>query len=189
MTSSHSERAIRVEGEPWQPVRLPKRGQDRTAFHAFMLLPGLSLSFYAATLGRSRSSVSAYRVAALEAAQSDPAIMAAVDAAVWTMRAEHGLEMARVRGRAQLPAWSRLAIGEYRKRGFSRREIAAAFRCSTGTVANVLQGRGTAYGLFSGERRLTYAQCNPPGRWQRGSKRHDRSYQPASPLPPTSRQR
>ncbi|WP_218821545.1 hypothetical protein, partial [Sphingobium sp. Z007] len=83
------------------------------------------------------------------------------------MRAEHGLQMARVRGKAQLPAWSRLAIGEYRKRGFSRCEIATAFRCSLGTVANILQGKGTTYGLFSGERRLTQAQRQPPGRWKK----------------------
>ena len=114
MTNSHSQRALRVEGEPWRPVRPPKRGEDRAAFNAFLLLPGLSLSFYAAALGRARSSVSAYRAAAIEAAQSDPAIAAAVDAAVWAMRAEHGLQMARLRGKAQLPSWSRLAIGEFR---------------------------------------------------------------------------
>lgn len=62
-------------------------------------------------------------------------------------------------------------MGEYRKRGFSRREIATPFRCSSGTVANVLQGKGTAHGLFSGERRLTHAQRNPPGRRQRGKRR------------------
>lgn len=166
MTSSHSEKPLRVAGEPWQPVRPPRRGEDRTAFNAFMLLPGLSLSFYAAALGRSRSSISSYRAAAIDAAQSDPAIMAAVDAAVWAMRAEHGLQMARLRGSAQLPAWSRLAIGEYRKRGFSRRDIATAFRCSPGTVANVLQGKGTSYALFSGERRLTNTQRHPPGKWR-----------------------
>ncbi len=88
------------------------------------------------------------------------------------MRAEHGLQMARLRGKAQLPAWSRLAIGEYRNRGFTRREIAAAFHCSPGTVANVLQGKGSAYALFSGERRLTHAQQHPPGRWERGAARN-----------------
>jgi hypothetical protein len=135
-----------------------------------MLLPGLSISFYAAALGRSRSSVASYRAAAIEAAQSDPAITAAVDAAVRAIRAEHGLQMARLRGKAQLPAWSRLAIGEYRKQGFSRRHIATAFCCSPGTVANVLQGKGTAYALFSGERRLTNVQRDPPGRWQQGER-------------------
>lgn len=171
MTSSHSNLALRVDGERWLPVRPPKRGEDRTAFHGFMLLPGLSLSFYAATLGRSRAAVATYRAAAIEAARSDPAIMAAVDASVWAMRAEHGLHMAQIRGKAQLPHWSRLAIGEYRKRGFSRHEIATAFRCSRGTVANVLQGKGTAYAPLCGARRLTHAQRNPPNRWQRGSRR------------------
>jgi len=171
MTKSHSERALRVEGGPWQLVRPPKRGQNRTAFNAFMLLPGLSVSFYAAALGRSRSSVATYRAAAMEAARSNPAIMAAVDATVWSMRAEHGLQMAKVRGSAQLTAWSRLAIFEYRRRGFSRREIAAAFRCSPGTVANILQGKGTAYALFSGERRLTPSQLCPSGRWHAGKPR------------------
>lgn len=165
MTNSHPKITLHGEGAQWQPVRPPKRGEDRTAFHAFMLQPGLSLSFYSAALGRSRSTVAAYRAAAIGAARSDPAITAAVDATVWAMRAEHGLQMARLRGKAQLPAWSRLAIGEYRNRGFTRREIAAAFRCSPGTVANVLQGKGTSYALFSGERRLTHAQLHPPARW------------------------
>lgn len=130
-----------------------------------MLLPGLTVSFYAAVLGRSRSSIATYRKAAIDAAKTDPGIMAAVDASVWAMRAEDGLQMARLRGEAQMPSWSRLAMGEYRKRGFSRRQIAAAFRCSPGTVANVLQGKGSAHALFSGERRLTQSQKRPPGRW------------------------
>jgi hypothetical protein len=170
MTKSHPEQALVIRGERWQPVRPPKRGGDRTAFHAYMLLPGFSLAFHAAALGRSRSSLNVYRAAAIAAAQTDPAVLTAVDAAVRAMRAEDGLQMAHVRGRAQLPAWSRLAIGEYRNRGFSRREIADAFHCSHGTVANVLQGKGTTYALFSGERRLTHAQQNPPGRWLRGER-------------------
>lgn len=185
MTNSYLEKARRVQGESWQPVRPPGRGQNRTAFHVFMLIPGLSLSFYATVLSRSRSSVAAYRAAAINAAQSDPTIMADVDGAVWAMRAEHGLQMARLRGKAQLPAWSRLAIGEYRKQGFSRREIATAFRCSRGTVANVLQGKGTAYAPFSGERRLTNAQRNPPGRWKRGN-RPDTAQRNSSRLPMTN---
>jgi hypothetical protein len=167
MTNSHPERAIKGGNEPWQPIRPPKRGKDRTAFHAQLLMPGFSLAFHAASLRRSRSSVATYRAAANRAAQSNPAIMEAVDAAVWAMRAEHGLQMARVRGKAQLPAWSRLAIGEYRKRGFSRSEIAKAFQCSLGTVANVLQGKGKAYTKFSCKRHLTHAQLNPTGKKSR----------------------
>ena len=171
MTNSHTERRLKAESATWQPIRPPKRGQSRTAFHVYILLPGFSLAFHAETLGRSRTSIATYRAAAIKAARSDRSILAAVDAAVWAMRAEDGLQMARLRGKAQLPSWSRLAIGEYRKRGVSRRDIATAFRCSTGTVANVLQGKGTAYALFSGERRLSHAQRDPPGRWQRGRNR------------------
>ncbi len=170
MTNSHTKPILIPKDNPWQPILPPKRGKDRTAFHAQMLMPGFSLAFHAAVLGRSRSSLNVYRAAAVKAAIYDSGITAAVNAAVWSMRAEDGLQMARVRGPAQLPSWSRLAIGEYRKRGFSRGVIAAAFLCSPGTVANVLQGKGTAYALFSGERRLTHAQQHPPGKWYIASK-------------------
>jgi hypothetical protein len=103
--------------------------------------------------------------------------MATVEAAVRGMRPEYGLEMARMRGRAQLPAWSRLAIAEYSKRGFSRREIAVAFRCSLGTVANILQGKGLGYAPFSGQRILTATQRVPPGQWGPG---RARAQQPGS---------
>lgn len=165
MINSHSNIAIGTDRGTWQPIWPPKRGQDRTAFHAFMLLPGMSLSFYAAVLRRSRSSVAAYRTAAIEAARHNSAIAAAVDAAACAIRPEDGLKMAHARGGAQLTAWSRLAMGDYRRRGFSRREIAVAFRCSPSTVANVLQGKGTTYALFSGERRLSPSQRRPPGQW------------------------
>ena len=172
MTNSHADRAMVAGGATWQPVLPPRRGMDRTKFYAYILLPGFSLAFHAAALGRSRSSLNVYRAAASEAAKTNPAVMEVVDATVCKIRPEDGLRMAQIRRGAQLPSWSRLAIYEYRRRGFSRREIAAAFRCSPGTVANILQGKGTAYALFSGERRLTHAQQRPPGRWPRGSKLH-----------------
>lgn len=165
MTSSHANSIPTTERRPWQPIRVPARGQDRTAFHAFVLLPGLSVSFLATVLGRSRSSVSAYRRAALDAARSDPAVFETVEAAVWAMRAEHGLQMARLRGSSQLPSWSRLAIGEFRKRGWTRKRIASAFCCSISTVNNVLSGNGVSYAPFSGQRRLTAAQQRPSGQW------------------------
>lgn len=160
-----------VCGTPWQPVMPPRRGADRTEFYAYILLPGFSLSFHAATLGRSRSSLNVYRSAAMKAAKADPAVMEAIEAAVSRIRPEDGLRMAQLRKGAQLPSWSRLAIYDYRRRGFSRREIAAAFQCSPGTVANILQGKGTAYALFSGERRLTPSQLRPSGRWHAGKSR------------------
>lgn len=165
MTSSHANSIPKTERTPWQPIRVPARGQDSSAFHAFVLLPGLSISFLATVLGRSRSSVSAYRRAALDAAHSDPAVSEKVKATVWAMRAEHGLRMAQLRGSSQLPSWSRLAMGEFRKRGWTRKRIASEFRCSLSTVNNVLNGNGVSYAPFSGERKLTPAQQRPAGQW------------------------
>lgn len=165
MTSSHAKLTPTIDRGTWQPIRVPARGQDRTAFHAFVLLPGLSISFLAAVLERSRSSVSAYRRAARKAAQTDPTISKTVEAAIWAMRAEHGIQMAQLRGTSQLPSWSRLAIGEFRKRGWTRKRIAAEFRCSISTVDNVLSGNGVSYAPFSGQRRLTAAQQRPSGQW------------------------
>lgn len=170
-TNSHSGSTVAADEMLWQPVRPPRRGEPRTAFHAQMLMPGFSLAFHAAALGRSRTSIMSYRAAAIEAARSDPRVLEAVDAAIWAMRPEHGLAMAQARGTAQLPYWSRLAICDYRKRGLSRPAIANAFRCSLGTVANVLQGKGSSYSLFSGVRCLTSAQRNPPRRMRRPAHR------------------
>ena len=165
MTNFHSEKPRRNGLRGWQPAKIPKRGQSRRAFHAFMLIPGLSGSFYGITLNRSKSSVWAYRAAALKAAHLDPTIFDDVAQLVSEIRPEDGLRMARVRGRAQLPSWSKLAICEYQKRGYSCPDIAAAFCCSKSTVANVLQGRRSTFDLFSGARRLTPAQEKPPGKW------------------------
>ena len=161
----HSEKSTLEEPENWERTRIPKRGQCRRAFHSFMLVPGLSRTFFSAILNRSSSSVWSYRAQALRAAEADPTILDDVRQLVAEIRPEHGLAMAQARGHAQLPSWSKIAICEFRKRGYSRREIAAAFRCSTSTVANVLQGKRAGYDLFSGARRLTPQQKNPPGKW------------------------
>ena len=153
----------------WQPVRPPTRGASeasRADFYAFMLLPGLSVSFHAATLGRSRSSIATYRRQAQEAAMRNPDISSLVLAQLSTLNAEAGLQMAQCRGAAQLPHWSLLAICEFRERGFSRRQIASAFRCSPGTVAHALQFRNRSYEPLSGARRLTAAQQRPPNQFK-----------------------
>ena len=150
---------------PWQPVRPPKRGASeasRADFYAFMLLPGLTIAFHAATLGRSRSSIATYRRQAQEAAMRNPDIAAKVLAQLGALNADAGLQMAQCRGAAQLPHWSLLAICEFRERGFSRRQIASDFRCSLGTVAHALQFRNRSYEPLSGARRLTTAQQRPP---------------------------
>lgn len=164
-TDSPSNRSDATSAVLWQPVRPPKRGAgeaSRADFNAFMLIPGLSVAFHAATLGRSRSSISTYRRQAQEAATRNLDIAALILAQLSALNAEAGLEMARLRGRAQLPHFSLLAICEFRERGLSRRQIASDFRCSPGTVAHALQFRNRSYEPLSGERRLTTAQQRPP---------------------------
>ena len=83
------------------------------------------------------------------------------------LRPEHGLQMAQRRGTAQIPHWSILAIAHYREQGLSRRDLAAAFCCSPGTVARALQWKNNAYDSLSGERRLSAAQKKPAGQFSR----------------------
>ena len=151
----------------WQPVQIPSRRATAAAwvtFHAYMLLPGFSIGFHAATLARSRTSIATYRTQAKQAAHDKPEIGAMVQVMLSGMRAEDGLEMAKRRGGSQLPHWSRLAIREFRSRGLDRQELSEAFCCSTGTIANVLSGKGVGFRPMSGERILTAAQQSPPGR-------------------------
>lgn len=161
--------------KPWQPVPPPPRGERDTnklkAFHAYILTPGFSLAFHSVTLNRSLTSIATYRAKALQAAQNDPTITNMVKANVRAIGPEQGLAMAQARGGSQLPYWSRLAIRDWRKQGASRSEIAKAFQCSGGTVADVLNGKGLSYHL-SGQRRLTPAQAKPPGQWRKVTSLH-----------------
>lgn len=169
MSSSHtdspSNRSGATAAVPWQPVGPPKRGaseSSRADFYAFMILPGLTIAFHAATLGRSRSTISSYRRQAQEAASNNPLIGTLVLAQLGALTAYDGLQMALLRGSAQLPHFSLLAICEFRERGLSRRQIASDFRCSPGTVAHALQFRNRSYEPLSGARRLTTTQQRPP---------------------------
>ena len=149
----------------WQPVPPPRRGADDAAwadFHAYMLLPGFSIAFHAATLGRSRSSIATYRRQAQKAALADSGIGSLMLTQLSALSVDDGLQMARLRGRAQLPHYALLAICEFRERGLSRRQIASDFRCSPGTVAHALQFRNRSYEPLSGVRRLTATQQRPP---------------------------
>ena len=169
MTNSHTDLPPICSGTSttglWQPVRPPRRGASdaaKAAFQAYMLVPGLSVSFHAATLGRSRSSIATYRRQAQKASMRNPDIADRVFAQLGSLDANAGLQMAQCRGAAQLPHWSLLAICEFRERGFSRRQIALDFRCSLGTVAHALQFRNRSYEPLSGARRLTKGQQRPP---------------------------
>jgi len=165
MTNFHSEWSTVPSLPAGIPVHPARRLPPTVAFYASMLLPGISIAFHAEVLGRCRTSVATYRTQAARAAALDPRILDAVTELLRRLRPEDGLAMARARGPAQLPYWSRLAIKDYCKRGLSRVEIAEAFMCSPGTVANILQGKGIAYGALSGERRLSASQQRPSNRW------------------------
>ena len=168
-TTSGSDAPRHPSDDPWPPVTPPRRGDHDQAksnqFHAYMLLPGISLAFHAATLRRSRTAIATYRTNAKAAAQLDPSIHARVRDMLGALSAEVGLQMARHRGSAQLPHWSRLAIREYQRRGLKQHELAATFFCSRRTVVNVLRGVGKSYRLMSGDRILTVPQQSPPGRF------------------------
>ncbi len=154
----------------WHVVPAPGRRASAAAlraFHAAMLLPGLSLGFHAATLGRSRAAIATYRAAAEQAAHDQADIGTIVRAQLAQLGPEDGLEMARQRGTAQLPHWSRLAIRHFRKQGVNRQDLSEAFCCSRGTIANVLSGKGKGYRPLSGERILTAVQQSPPGQYER----------------------
>lgn len=151
-------------------MRPPKRGSsdnDRTEFHAYMLLPGLSVGFHAATLRRCRTSVESYRRQAREAASQDALINELMITQLCELRVEDGLEMARLRGTARLPHYSLLAMIEFRARGMSRAQLAVAFCCSLGTVARTLKFQNYAYDPLSGMRRLSRSQEQPPGKFRK----------------------
>lgn len=147
----------------------PARGETDAAilnaFWAYILTPGFTLAFHAATLNRSLTSIATYRAKARAATKINPEILDLVKARVRAINAAAGLAMAQARGPAQLPFWSRQAIRDLSKRGWSRRELATAFQCAPGTIANVLQSKGSSWAPFSGERQLTDAQRSPPGQW------------------------
>lgn len=78
------------------------------------------------------------------------------------MTSEVALALARRRGNGQLPYWSRLAVLDYRKRGYSRAELAAIFRCGEKTVSRILNHQGWRHEWVTGKVRLTQGQRRPP---------------------------
>jgi hypothetical protein len=125
-----------------------------------MLLPGLSSAFHRAVLDRGSTAIRGYRAEAQAAADLDPDLSRDATAAAASITPADGMLMARLRGSCQLPFWSRLAIVEYRKRGYTIPAIAKAFHCSPRTVVNVV--RRSVF--LSPDRKLTRFQLNPPSK-------------------------
>lgn len=126
-----------------------------------MLIPGIAHAFHAQVLSRSLTSIRKYRAEASAMLVEDPDLQAAVDVAVRSLTPADGLLMARLRGPCQLPFWSRLAIAQFRKNGYTIAELAEAFSCSRRTIVNVL-GKTS---FVSAERRLTRSQQHPPNKF------------------------
>lgn len=136
-----------ISKSEWRPRFPGEQGHE-----VMILLPGFSTSYWMRACGKCYSTIAAWKAKA----QADED---ALRSAMSMLTSADGLAMARYRGPTQMPFWSRLAIAEYRKRGFRVREIAGAFECSERTVANVI---GQAC-FLDPVRRLTEYQQRPPG--------------------------
>ncbi len=153
----------------WEPMAPVTGGADQPLFHAYILAPGFSTAFHAATLGRSAATICRYRRIANAAVRSDPSVRDLITEFVCSITPEIALAMARARGRTQMPYWSRLAVGEFLKRGMSRKEVARLFKCSVRTVANIVNGKGKSFVALSGSRHLSESQVRPPALTRKNS--------------------
>ena len=133
-----------------------------TPFYISILLPGLSTAFLQTVLRRSYNSVRKYKAQARQAAADDPSIERGVGELMASLSTNDGLAMARMRGNCQLPFWSRIAIADFVKAGFSLSSIASAFKCSPRTISNVI--RSTDFCQI--DRVLAAQQLNPPGKFR-----------------------
>lgn len=130
----------------WRPLFPGEQGHE-----VMILLPGFSTTFWMMAYGRCYSTIATGKA---KARADEDELWSAMS----MLTPADGLAIARYRGPAQMPFWSRLAIAEYRKRGFRIREIAEAFECSERTVANVV----TQTRFLSPARHLTEYQRKPP---------------------------
>ncbi|MAC58567.1 MAG: hypothetical protein CMH85_09885 [Novosphingobium sp.] len=151
-----------VSRTTWRPVPPPIAGEPMAPFYISILLPGLSTAYLQTVLNRSYNSIRKHKAKARQAAADDPLILRDVQDLMASLSPSDGLAMARVRERCQLPFWSRIAIADYVKAGFSLSSIAAAFRCSPRTVSNVIRNTDFCHV----DRALAAQQLNPPGKFQ-----------------------
>jgi hypothetical protein len=126
----------------WKPSR-----------EAVSSLPGFTNVYWRHVLGRCYNTIARWQGEG-EVSQEAMAALTPAD----------GMMMARLRGPCQMPYWSRIAILDYRKRGWSVAEIARAFQCSRRTT-HYLMTRGT--GWLTIDRQLTRYQKNPPARFKK----------------------
>jgi hypothetical protein len=147
----------------WRPLILPPRlsaGADLRPLYVALLMDGFRTSYHMHVLGRSYDALSQYRRDAIEASKSDETLRRDALAGMSALTPSDGLYMARIRGDCQLPYWSRLAILDYRKQGYTLKEIGEAFICSPRNVVKVINQVYLIPVL-----KLTPAQRQPSGRF------------------------
>lgn len=132
----------------------------------YLLTPGFTRGYHKNVFKVSDTTITKYLAWSRELAIADPLIADLVSDNAASITAEDSLKMARMRGRAQLTWWSRLAIAEFAYRLGDTGEAARLFSCSRRTVQLVLKGWQTGYDPISGERRLSRTQASPPGMWR-----------------------
>jgi hypothetical protein len=135
----------------------------------YLLTAGFSRSYHQQVLGVSDTTIATYMSWSRQLAEKDRKILDAARANAASITAEDGLIMAQRRRRAHMPWWSRLAIAEYAHQLGDTAEVARLFNCSRRTVQLVTKTWPLAYDPFTGERKLSSTQIDPPGRWSRSA--------------------
>ena len=148
----------------WQTLTrnaVPRLRRERE-LAIYLLTPGFSNAYHQHTLSVSNATIWKYMHWAQFVAVDDPSYAAAVDANLASITCDDGLRMAKRRGGAHMPFWSRLAICEYLQIHGNTSRVAQMFLCSTRTVNNVVAGRYFGYEPLSAARKLSSSQEFPP---------------------------
>lgn len=135
----------------------------------YLLTPGFTLGYHQHVLGISSVTLARHITIAKAEQAIDPTIHADVQTNIGSITAEDGLAMARRRGAAHLPFWSRLAICEYLERLGTANKVAKLFGCSPATVTNMRRPGAGAFDFLSVSRRLTPQQQHPAGQWRKSN--------------------
>lgn len=134
----------------------------------YLLTPGFSRAYHQQALAVSNATLWKYMQWAQDLGHHDTGIGQMVAANLGSITLDDGLLMARRRGRAQLPYWSRLAVCECMQIHRSATTVAGMFGCSKRTIYNVQRGSCLTYHPLTGDRQLTATQAAPPAarRWK-----------------------
>jgi hypothetical protein len=142
----------------------PKKVARDLDLAAYLLTPGFSRSYHKQALRVSNATVWKYTAWARELAARDPRIFDMVAANVASISRDDAVLMAVLRGRCQLPFWSKLAICELLNERLEPREVANIFNCSPRTIQYARSQPSIAYNFLTADRQLSSSQLSPPAR-------------------------